>query len=511
MKTLFQIKLKAVFLFAAVFFLIASCDLSEKEDPIKTSPDIASISEYIGNLNFDANALFNVQNISGSTNRQNVGGAIKNSTPGQGVYTECSTQKISLQSNFEEIAILRPTDGVIYPGALVVADKATLGGLPTPVSIDRSPIKLRLDLPGIGENGNIEVENASNTSVQSKIDDALEWWNANAKPDGYTIASNSSYSAATSYSSKQLSIDVGLNVDWARGDAQAQFNYTSSQSERVAMMVFKQRFYTISMNAPNNPGEVFGRNATIADVESKFTPEGPPAYVHSVSYGRIIMFRMVTTESATDAELSGAFNYATGLTSASGSVEAKYKSILEKSSITVVTMGGNAEAASSAVTAKKFGDLEGILQGENAVYSRNNPGVPIAYSLKYLKDNTNAKLGYTTEYSVEKCEQKTYSAQTVSLNNKNGFLGVSMRFTITYKQKSGGITYNKTINSGDITTNTKEVKTVPAGAYDIRVEVEYKDGFKWKFLSDRNYSKPTKLCMESTQTLTSVSVKYVSC
>lgn len=511
MKALFQIKLTAVFLFAVVFLLIVSCDPAGKEEPLKTSPDAESISEFIRALNFDANSLFNVQNISGATNRQEVGGAIKKTTPGQGDYTECSTQKVSLQSNFEEIAILRPTDGVIYPGALVVADKATLGGLPTPVTIDRSPIKLRLDLPGIGENGNIEVENASNTSVQSKIDEALEWWNANAKPDGYTIASNSSYSAATSYSSKQLSIDVGLNVEWARGDAQAQFNYTSSQSERVAMMVFKQRFYTISMNAPNNPGEVFGRNATIADVESKFSPEGPPAYVHSVSYGRIIMFRMVTTESATDAELSGAFNYATGLTSASGSLEAKYKSILEKSSITVVTMGGSAEAASSAVTAKKFGDLEEILKGENAVYSRNNPGVPIAYSLKYLKDNTNAKLGYTTEYNVETCQQKTYPSQTVALDNNNGFLGVTMRFTITYKQKSGGYTYNRSISSGDISTNTKEVKTVPAGAFDIRVAVEYKDGFKWKFLLDRNYSKPTKLCMESTQTLTKVSVKIVSC
>ncbi|UZD22775.1 thiol-activated cytolysin family protein [Algoriphagus halophytocola] len=511
MKALFKINMKAAFSFALVFLILTSCNLGEDDEPIKTSPDAESISQYIRNLNFDEQELFNVQGISGALSRQDVGGPITNTTPGQGVYTECKTQRVSLKSNFEEIAILRPTDGVIYPGALVVADKATLGGLPTPVTIDRSPIKLRLDLPGIGENGNIEVENASNTSVQSKIDEALEWWNANSKPDGYTIASNSSYAAATSYSSKQLSIDVGLNVDWARGDAQAQFNYTSSQSERVAMMVFKQRFYTITMNAPNNPGEVFGANATIADVESKFSPEGPPAYVHSVSYGRIIMFRMVTTETATDSELSGAFNYATGLTSASGSLEAKYKSILEKSSITVVTMGGSAEAASSAVTARNFGDLEEVLQGENAVYSRNNPGVPIAYSLKYLKDNTNAKLGYTTEYSIQNCEQKTYPSQNVSLNNKNGFLGVTMRFTIYYKQKSGGNTYNRTVSSGDIKTNTKEVKAVPSGAFDIRVVVEFKDGFKWKFLYDREYSRPTQLCMESTQSLTQVRVQSVSC
>ena len=511
MKSLFQQKLKAFFFISFLSIVILSCDSGGKEEPIKISPDAESISTYLRGLTFNSDELLNVQPISGSIFRENVGSPSSSTTPGNGTYTECKTQKVNLRSNFEEIAILQPTNGVIYPGALVVADEATLGGIPTPVTIDRAPLKLRLDLPGIGENGNIEVENASNTSVQSSVDEALEWWNANAKPDGYTIASNSSYSAATSYTAKQLSIDVGLNVEWAKGDARAQFNYTSNESQRVAMMVFKQRFYTISMDAPGSPGDVFGPNATITDVESRFGSNGPPAYVHSVSYGRIIMFRMVTTESATDGELSGALNYAAGVTNVSGSTEIKYKQILEKSSITVVTMGGNAEAASSAVTARSFADLEPILQGENAVYSRNNPGVPIAYSLKYLKDNTSAKLGYTTDYNVKTCEEGVYPARDVSLNNKNGFLGVNMRFTITYKKLSGGNSYNHTINSGTISTNTKNIKSIPAGAYDIRITIEFQDGFKWKFLSDYTYSRPTAACFQSEQSFAKVTVKKISC
>ncbi len=510
MKLVLKQSFKTLLLFSMLLLFLAGCG-SEDPEPPKFSPEAESITEYLRGMSYNPNEMFNVQSISGSVERQNIGGPSSSTTSNQGSYTTCETQRVSLKSNFDEIAILRPTDGVIYPGALVVADQATLGGLPTPASIDRSPVSLRLDLPGIGENGNIVVENASNTNVQSKIDEALEWWNANAKPDGYTIASNSSYSAATSYSSKQLSIDVGLNVEWARGDAQAQFNYTSNKTERVAMMVFKQRFYTITMDAPDNPGEVFGPSVSLSDVESKFGADGPPAYVHSVSYGRIIMFRMVTTESATDTELSGAFNYAAGLTSASGETENKYKEILNKSSITVVTMGGSAEAASSAVTAKNFGDLDDILQGENAVYSRENPGVPIAYSLKYLKDNTSAKLGYTTEYSVETCETNKYPSRDVSLNNKNGFLGVTMRFRIDYKIKSGGSTSSKTIHSGDIVTNRKTTKAIPAGAFDIRITIEFKDGFKWKFLADKDLTRPAETCFESTQSFAKVTVKQVGC
>lgn len=512
MKALFQNNLKALFSLAFLF-IISSCDQSGKEEPIRISPEAESITEYIQGLNFNPNETFNVQPISGAIARENVGTPSSQTTSGNGGFTICKTQKVNLKSNFEEIAVLQPTNGVIYPGALVVADEATLGGLPTPVTIDRAPLQLRLALPGIGENGNIEVENASNTSVESSVDEALEWWNANAKPDGYTIASNSSFTAATSYSAKQLSIDVGLNVQWAKGDARAQFNFTSSQSERVAMMVFKQRFYTVTMNAPGTAGDVFGPEATLADVESRFGPNGSPAYVHSVSYGRIIMFRMVTTESATDSELTGALNYAAGKTSATGSLEAKYKSILEKSSINVVTMGGNAEAASEAVSARSFADLEPILEGENAVYSRNNPGVPIAYSLKYLKDNTNAKLGYTTEYNVTTCEDGIYPARDISLNNKNGICGTDVRFRVTYKTRENGITYNRTINSGEIRQNKKVVKTVPAGAYDIRLTVEFQDGFSWKFLADDTYSRPTAVCMETTASnfCTKINLKEVGC
>lgn len=513
MKLFLQNNLKAFFFAAFLSLIFMSCDSGGKEEPIKISPDAASIADYLKNLSTNPQDILNVQSISSPSQRTQTN-SNKSTSGFSGGYTECTTLTYDLKNNFESIAILRPTNGIIYPGALVIADKETLGGLPTPAGIDRAPVSLRLDLPGMGENGNLVVESPTNTSVQAKIDEALEWWNANAYQEGYVNAANSSYSASTSYSSRQLSMDVGLNVEWARGDVSTQFNYESTKTERVAMMVFKQVFYSITMNEPFNPGEVFGPKATLADVENKFSEMAPPAYVQAVNYGRIIMFRMVSTSSATDIELEGTLNYATGVTSnVSAELESKYKEILTKSTITVVTIGGNASVASQAVEAKGFGDLNTIITGDNAVYSRNNPGVPISYKLTYLKDNSTAKLGYTTEYQVETCTDNLYPSAEVSLNNKNGFLGVTMRYTVTYKQRVNGIEYSKSLGSGEIKTNTKTVKTIPSGAYGIRLTIEYLDGFKWKFLSDYTYSKPTKACFESTQNAlkTQVYVKGVSC
>lgn len=87
----------------------------------------------------------------------------------------------------------------------------------------------------------------------------------------------------------------------------------------------------------------------------------------------------------------------------SGELEAHYKSVLEKSSITLITIGGNAEVATRGVTARSLGDLLPIIQ-ENAIYTRDNPGVPIAYTVKFLKDNTVAKMGYTTSYTSTECQ-----------------------------------------------------------------------------------------------------------
>ncbi len=511
MKALFQKRLKAIFSIAFLI-IVSSCELGGEDEPILVSPDSESITDYLRNISGDPNSNLNVQNISGGSQRTQINDRT-NSSAIPGGTVECRIIKYDLKNNFEDIAILRPTNGIIYPGALVIADEATLGGLPTPAGVDRGPMTLRLDLPGMGENGTLQVEKPSNSGVQTRIDDALEWWNANAYQEGYVNAANSSYVARTSYSSRQVSMDIGLNVEWARGDVETQFNFQSSETERVAMMSFKQVFYSVTMDAPTNPGEVFGPDASLTEIEQKFGSDTPPAYVQAVNYGRIIMFRMTTTESATDAELEGAMNYATGLTNVSGTVEAKYKSILNKSSITVVTLGGNASVASEAVNAKNFADLNYIITGENAVYSRNNPGVPISYKLHYLKDNTTAKLGYTTEYDVKTCEEKKHPAREVSLNNRNGICGIDVRFTIAYKTMENGITYNRTISSGEIRQNKKTVKTVPAGAFGIRVTVEFQDGFSWKFLGDKTYSKPTKVCLETTMKnfCTKIEMKEVNC
>ncbi len=52
----------------------------------------------------------------------------------------CVSTTFDLKNNFEDIAILRPTQDVIWPGALVEANQSLLDGLPEPARF--SPVRL---------------------------------------------------------------------------------------------------------------------------------------------------------------------------------------------------------------------------------------------------------------------------------------------------------------------------------------------------------------------------------
>ena len=496
------------------FVMLIACNSCSKDDgsdngPVK-NPEANNINDFIKNLNYNADELLSVEETGGEALLKTPGETTTDESYAEGVETTCVSVDYNLKANFEDVAILRPTNGIVWPGALIVGNQTMRDGLPEPFQIARAPMTLRLDLPGIGEQGNILVEDVKSFVVDAKIDDALEWWNANAYQEGYVNASNSSYSASTSYSSKQMSLEVGMNTEWATGDVSAQFNYESTSTKRVAILVYKQVFYTVRMELPLQPSDVFAPNVSLSTIEAAFNSSTPPAYVHSVNYGRIIMFRMETTAEATESELTGSFNYAAGNTNASGDLEAKYKEILNESNITTVTIGGNAEVASEAVSATNFGDLQPIIKGENAVYSRENPGVPIAYTIRFLKDNSLAKMGYTTDYKALNCTTTGRKHNPIEFINN---VADNFRIGIEYKSKQEGATvdYDNIVwKENKIDGSTTSI-TPPDGAYDIFYYVErakFGAGYERK-LKDNigGYVHDHEDCWESYRDILEVKVR----
>jgi thiol-activated cytolysin len=168
---------------------------------------------------------------------------------------------------------------------------------------------------------------------------------------------------------------------------------------------------------------------------------------------------------------------------------------LKETSTTVVTIGGNAAIASEAVAAKTFGDLQEIIKGENAVYSKGNPGVPISYTIWYLKDNKQAKMGYTTDYSIPSCSQTLVPGAKISVQNDALY---TTRFYVRYKDKN-----NKAQShySGAYTIGFVRDFTLPDGAHDITVDVDFRSVFDWFDYWEKSYSIPSRKCFKVWGTL----------
>ena len=418
-----------------------------------------AINSQVQKLTYDPLALLQVRGIPGSEALTPTG-APKDTEEAQGAnLLACRAVDYNLESNAEDVAILRPTNGIIWPGALVKANLALLNGTPEPITAAPGPVTLRVDLPGMGEHGTFVVAQPSNSSVQAALDGVLAWWNDNAYQEGYVNPSNSSSRRSTSYSSEQLALNVGLNVKWACADVASKFSTTSSTTKTVAMMVYKQVFYTVTLDTPSSPAVMFADAVLPSELPALMTNQSPPAYVHAVNYGRIIMFHMETNEAVKAIDMEATMKYAAGV-QVDMSLESKYKSILQKTSISVITIGGNAEVASSAAVAEKFGDLVPIITGANAVYSKSNPGVPIAYTVRFLKDNSIAKMGFTTDYTATECT--LWKPSVLAVRNDGAY--VARAFVSYYPRGAATAT---TTGSGNFTAGVTRTFTVPAGGTQV--------------------------------------------
>ncbi len=466
-----------------LLFLSCSKDSEPVADPkeeVISGEEAEKINSYLTNLSYDPDKMLNVQSETGSSTQL----ISDDSNTSLGRVQECRVNEHNIRSNFEDVAIFDPALGVVYPGALVIGNGEMLDGAPQPLQISKAPVRLRLDLPGIGDGGNIEVVNPTYQNVQSGIDAGLEYWNNEIATQGYEIASRAFYESTTTFSSEQMSLDLGVSADWVSGSSfESQFSYDTSTAKRVAAILYRQVFYDVVAETPGKPSDVFASDVDLAQVEAVMGSSTPPAYVSSVSYGRIIMVRMETTSTETSVELEAALEYASIGKDVEADVEAKYKSILEESTINVVTIGGNAEIASDVITGSTVASSGGLnyVISEGSLYSRDNPGAPIAYTVKYLKDNRVAKMGYNTNYRLETCE--TYDFEHKNAKLKKTIL-VDVRFRFAYKKKgTQTVAYTgwKKVDKQNIFFDMKP----PAGAHDVRIQFQFWD-IVWKTLGEQN-------------------------
>lgn len=104
-----------------------------------------------------------------------------------------------------------------------------------------------------------------------------------------------------------------------------------------------------------------------------------------------------------------------------------YEAVLRNSTFSAVVLGGSAKGA-----AEFNGNLEGLQRfiEQGAVFDEKNPGAPIAYTVRFLKDNKIASVNLTTDY----IQSDTNYVEDGHIDIYNGCsctIGVDVSYSIT--------------------------------------------------------------------------------
>jgi hypothetical protein len=316
---------------------------------------------------------------------------------GSGGIEVCTFEKFEMGRNPEEVVAFSPNDVALWPGCIVQGQHLS-DGILVPVSALRAPCTVGIDLPGLSaEERSADIENPTQFNVNGALDAIVDTFLAR----GFSKDAQFTFISKETYEFEQGLLDIGISAEWPSGNLRSQFGYSWTSQEHTLLLKFVQKYYVATVNPPVSPTAFFDASVTPDDLDNYTGPGNPLCYVQSVTYGRLGILSMTSTESQSmmTAALNAAFNSL--FVSGTIDVSTEHEQVLQESTMKLLILGGQGTSAVQNLTDPIAGLLNWISAGiELAPETR---GVPISYTVAHLKDNSMARFQYTTEFTRRLC------------------------------------------------------------------------------------------------------------
>jgi thiol-activated cytolysin len=271
---------------------------------------------------------------------------VSTTTPGtatrDGDYS-CTTENLEETRQFDRIVAYAANSDSLYPGAIVSAD-SVVSGLFTQIVLPRAPETISVSLENLAGSKRATIDAPSLSTYRDALSGVLS-----AEITGATPA-NIYSEIEEVHSESQLNMALGVQASWGLGLASLKTSFDwANQNVRSRYVVrYTQAYYTVDLDAPESPSSLLGPEVTLADVQDKMDAQHPPAYVSSVTYGRMVVFTFESQYSSS--ELGAALDFAyQGGYDVKGDVSVTYKDIISSSKITAFILGGDGGAAAQTI------------------------------------------------------------------------------------------------------------------------------------------------------------------
>lgn len=367
----------ALYLTLFAFVLLSfSCNKEENEGP--STEDTTTFNEAVNSLN----PFVQPEEIPDPVELGTSDAARDEGNPA----LECYTTTYKVAPGFDEMLALDPTTDVIFPGAILLGESIPTGEY-IPIVAGRTPITLSISLQNLNGSPVVEIEDPKLSTVRIGIKSILDQEVTSATP------AKLNFEISQVYSEEHLKVALGANYRSAGNSVSAAFNFSQSTSSNKFLIKYLQTYYTIDMDPPADPSDLFRSLPEVSSFGS-----ASPVYVASMAYGRMVLYTVETSRSFTD--VSAAFNAA--FASGGGSIDTEYQQTIDACNIKAVVIGGSAASAAQIVNGP--GEVYTYI-AEGGNYSKESPGAPLSYKLRYLKEGTPvASVVLTSEYTVRTCD-----------------------------------------------------------------------------------------------------------
>ena len=294
-------------------------------------------------------------------------------------------EQIPDDTTFRSFGVANADSNIIYPGAMLKANRDLVTGNPTPIRLGRRPVNI--SVPRAKMKDGCKSFTTVDPSAASVVNDAISTELVGNFRDGADCAAQVTTKIEKVESDDQIKAKMNFsNEMWANLKASASADYHKNQ--QCVVVDISQVFYTVAADVQTS-ADLFPDGMKLSRIQKYITPDSPAVVVSSVDYGKRVVACIQTSDMSFDLKASIS---ASGLGGkVKGGAEGSYDTKLKNCTVNLFVAGGSSESAG-----KYFKNLTIDKLIETAASQTKYDGfaVPVSYTTRWAHDGSIATAAY---------------------------------------------------------------------------------------------------------------------
>lgn len=312
----------------------------------------------------------------------------------------CQKEVYTGNPGFNEMLFSRTNLDVLYPGALLNGQSVNDGSY-TLCNLARAPMTLTVNLQSLSGNIFKTIEKPSYSSIQSSIHEIL------SQEIVGDAGAEMNWSIEKISNEAHLKVELGVNCELKNVfKVGSDLQFGSGIKHQRVIAQYAQKYYDIIIDQPTKPCDFLDITNTSVDAVKNEMGSRSPMYISSVSYGRYALFYFESLDLETNlkSEVEASLPILVDGGNINVGAKRKLEALMSSGYVNckAYILGGSGEDASqSLLNPDQF--ITFIQNGGK--YSKDSPGKPISFTLRYLCNNKPVKIIKTTQYEEVTCSK----------------------------------------------------------------------------------------------------------